>query len=495
TCATVCRRSRDFLTNRKSIDCTLFISIFVNLGFDDLHACADPGVPENGYKTPSAGVFFESTVVRFHCKQGYRLKGPSKKNCETHFNGSLSWKPSDKPVCLQEVTDCLVPYVEDAEIHNKTYRTGDKLIINCHEGFQIRYPDLDNMVSICQDGGTWDNLPICQGCLRPLALPHSYINISKFESSFPVGTVIYYRCFPGYKIKGTEILECMYNLILSDSPPRCLDVKVCPLPPMVTHGDYICHPRPCDRYNHGTVVEFYCDPGYSLANDYKYITCQNGEWFPSYQVFCVKTEQIWPNTQETLLTTWKIVAFTATSVLLVLLLVILARMFQTKFKAPFLARGAQESSSSDPDFVVVDGVPVMLPSYDEAVSSGLNALAPGYSTSAGQGHVFQTEDQNPPAYPGSGDTDMFPSEFEACDTISGSSELLQSLYSSSVCQMGRHAASERTDAISSTTGEAASTSPSIDIADGNRYFDEIPGPVSNVIVHNASHQLVLGSRN
>lgn len=64
---------------------------------------------------------------------------------------------------------------------------------------------------------------------------------------------------------------------------------MCPLPPMVSHGDFICHPRPCDRYNHGTVVEFYCDPGYSLTSDYKYITCQYGEWFPSYQVYCIKS--------------------------------------------------------------------------------------------------------------------------------------------------------------------------------------------------------------
>ncbi|XP_053164276.1 sushi domain-containing protein 4 isoform X1 [Hemicordylus capensis] len=444
-------------------------------GFDDLHACADPGFPEYGYKMPGAGVFFESSVVRFHCQEGYRLKGPSKKLCVRHFNGSLSWKPSDKPVCLQEVTDCLAPFVEDAEVHNKTYRTGDKLIISCLEGFQIRYPDLDNMVSVCQDDGTWDNLPICQGCLRPLVLPHSYINISEFESSFPVGTMLYFQCFPGYKLEGAEFLECMYNLIWSDSPPRCLEVEVCPLPPMVTHGDYICHPRPCERYNHGTVVEFYCDPGYTLSNDYKYMTCQYGEWFPiSYQIYCVKAEQAWPNSQETLLTTWKIVAFTATSVLLVLLLVILARMFQTKFKTTFLPRGAQESCNSAPDFVVVDGVPVMLPTYDEAVSSGLNALAPGYVSPAGQGYILQEDDQNPPAYPGPEDLDRLPAEFDTCDSISGSSELLQSLYTSSVCQMGAHPISERTDAINSTTAEVASTSPSIDIADEIPLMDEDP---------------------
>ncbi|KAJ7409130.1 Sushi domain-containing protein 4 [Pitangus sulphuratus] len=410
------------------------------LGFDDLQACADPGAPEHGYKTPSAGVFFESVVVRFHCQEGYRLNGTSKKLCVRHFNGSLSWKPSDKPVCLQEVTDCLVPHVEDAEIHNKTYRTGDKLIISCHEGFQIRYPDLDNMVSICQDDGTWDNLPLCQGCLRPLVLPHSYINISEFEASFPVGTVVYYQCFPGYKLEGAEILECMYNLIWSDSPPRCLDVEVCPLPPMVSHGDYICHPRPCERYNHGTVVEFYCDPGYTLTNDYKYITCQYGEWFPSYQVYCVKTGAGGIN----FLTTVDLVI------------------------------GNQEGSMGDPDFVVVDGVPVMLPSYDEAVSSGLNALAPGYSATTDQGHVLQTEDQNPPAYPGPRITDMLPSEFETCDSRSGSSELLQSLYPSLTCQGAALPGSDRTDVSRSTDGEAASTSPRIDITDEIPLMEEDP---------------------
>ncbi|XP_013929943.1 PREDICTED: sushi domain-containing protein 4 isoform X3 [Thamnophis sirtalis] len=359
-------------------------------GFDELHACSDPGFPEYGYKMPSTGVFFESSVVRFHCQEGYRLKGPSQKLCERHFNGSLSWKPSDKPVCLQE------------------------------------------------------------GCLRPLLLPHSFTNISQFESSFPVGSMIYFQCFPGYKL------------------------EVCPLPPMVTHGDYICHPRPCEHYNHGTVVEFYCDPGYTLSNDYKYITCQYGKWFPSYQVYCIKTEQAWPNNQETLLRTWKIVAFTATSVLLMLLLVILARMFQTKFKAHFLPRDTQENCNNGPDFVVVDGVPVMLPSYDEAVSSGINELASGCVPPAGQGYVFQADDQNPPAYPGPDDLNRLPAEFDTCDSISGSSELLQSLYTSSACQMGAHPVSDRTDVINSTTEEVASTSPSIDIADEIPLMDEDP---------------------
>ncbi|XP_032173437.1 sushi domain-containing protein 4-like [Mustela erminea] len=185
-------------------------------------------------------------------------------------------------------------------------------------------------------------------CLRPLASSNGYANISELQTSFPVGTVISYHCFPGYKLEGAEHLECLHSLIWSTSPPRCLALEVCPLPPTVTNGDFFCHLRPCECYSHGTVVEFSCDAGYSLTSNYKYITCQYGHWFPSYQVYCIQSEQTWPSAHETLLTTWKIVAFTATSVLLVLLLVILARMFQTKFKAHFPTRRAVRQEATTP---------------------------------------------------------------------------------------------------------------------------------------------------
>ncbi|RXM29379.1 Sushi domain-containing protein 4 [Acipenser ruthenus] len=327
--------------------------------------------------------------------------------CVPYQNGSMGWKPSHKPMCLPE--DCLVPYIEDAEIYNKTYRPGDKLIITCHEGFQIRYPDTDNMVSICQDDGTWDSLPICQGCLRPSVPSHSYINVSETEFSVPMGTVVRYQCFPGYELDGVEILECMYNLIWSESPPRCLDVE----------------------------------------------------------------EQSWPATQENLLTTWKVVAFTATSVLLLLLFVILAKVFQTKFKARCQSRDGQQGPN-DPNVLVVDGIPVMLPSYDEAVNSG-NIMPPSFPPPAGQGESLHSEDQGPPAYPGyvENNSAIQPeaSEYEACESFYDSSEQLQSICPSFTCPGGLNNLSERTNVITSIA-DTTSTSPSIDIADEIPLVDE-----------------------
>lgn len=91
-------RLRELGSGRVS-SCT-FLS--VHAGFDDLHVCADPGIPENGFRTPSGGVFFESSVTRFHCQDGFTLKGSTKRLCMKHLNGTLGWVPSDRPVCVQE---------------------------------------------------------------------------------------------------------------------------------------------------------------------------------------------------------------------------------------------------------------------------------------------------------------------------------------------------------------------------------------------------------
>ncbi|KTF72431.1 hypothetical protein cypCar_00039949 [Cyprinus carpio] len=305
--------------------------------------CKDPGVPEHGIRTPSSGLFFENSVARFACVDGYSLKGPAKIICVRFHNGSVGWKPSLKPVCLSEA---------------------------------------------------------------------------------------------------------------------------CSLPPMIKHGDYMCHPQPCDRYIHGTVVEYYCYPGYSLANDYKYITCQYGQWFPQMQFYCIKDETTWPGFQDSLLTTWKVVACTATSVLLALLLVITGKTFHLKCKSQ-QSPSEEQAESGDPNILVIDGVAVPLPSYEEAIS-GTYCQPPNDHPPAGLGSSQDSEEQNPPSYPGhTGSQNGVPldtGEAETYDSISDTSECLQGIQPSSSHAGGLNNISEKTNAITSME-ETASTSPSIDIAD------------------------------
>ncbi|XP_073923796.1 sushi domain-containing protein 6 isoform X4 [Castor canadensis] len=147
--------------------------------------------------------------------------------------------------------------------------------------------------------------------------------------------------------------------------------SVCPLPPEPENGGYICHPRPCrDPLTAGSVIEYLCAEGYMLKGDYKYLTCKNGEWKPAMEISCRLNED--KETHTSLgVPALSIVASTASSVALILLLVVLFVLLQPKLKSFHHSRRDQ-GVSGDQVSIMVDGVQVALPSYEEAVygSSG-----------------------------------------------------------------------------------------------------------------------------
>ncbi|GAB1297584.1 Sushi domain-containing protein 6 [Apodemus speciosus] len=146
---------------------------------------------------------------------------------------------------------------------------------------------------------------------------------------------------------------------------------MCPLPPEPENGGYICHPRPCkDPLTAGSVIEYLCAEGYMLKGDYKYLTCKDGEWKPAMEVSCHLNED--KETHPSLgVPALSIVASTASSVALILLLVVLFVLLQPKLKSFHHSR-REQGVSGDQVSIMVDGVQVSLPSYEEAVygSSG-----------------------------------------------------------------------------------------------------------------------------
>ena len=65
---------------------------------------------------------------------------------------------------------------------------------------------------------------------------------------------------------------------------------VCSPPTEPENGGYRCHPSPCHRLTQKTVIEYFCDEGYALKGDYKFLTCQNGEWDGPMQISCRLTQ-------------------------------------------------------------------------------------------------------------------------------------------------------------------------------------------------------------
>lgn len=64
-------------------------------------------------------------------------------------------------------------------------------------------------------------------------------------------------------------------------------LTACPPPPQPENGGYTCHPSPCRWFSHGTVIQYYCNEGYTMKGDYKFRTCHYGKWDDSVPVSCV----------------------------------------------------------------------------------------------------------------------------------------------------------------------------------------------------------------
>ncbi|XP_067427791.1 sushi domain-containing protein 6 [Thunnus thynnus] len=205
------------------------------------------------------------------------------------------------------------------------------------------------------------------GCARPSGVQHGDL-LNQTEAnrgSFPPGTLLTYGCEPGYTADGPTTIICTSSGAWSQQPPRCIRSNVCSPPTEPENGGYRCHPSPCHRLTQKTVIEYFCDEGYALKGDYKFLTCQNGEWDAPMQISCRLTQDKEPSSPLGI-PALSIVASTASSVALILLLVVLFVLVQPKLKS-FHHNRREQGVSGQSSSIMVEGVQVTLPSYEEAV--------------------------------------------------------------------------------------------------------------------------------
>ncbi|XP_071763098.2 sushi domain-containing protein 6 [Centroberyx gerrardi] len=205
------------------------------------------------------------------------------------------------------------------------------------------------------------------GCPRPADVTHGDL-VNQTEAnrgSFPPGTLLTYGCQPGYTADGSTTIICTSSGAWSHQPPRCIRSNVCLPPTEPENGGYRCHPSPCHRLTQKTVIEYFCDEGYALKGDYKFLTCQNGEWDAPMQISCRLSQDKEPSSPLGM-PALSIVASTASSVALILLLVVLFVLLQPKLKSFHHSR-REQGISGQPSSIMVEGVQVTLPSYEEAV--------------------------------------------------------------------------------------------------------------------------------
>ncbi|XP_077394051.1 sushi domain-containing protein 4-like [Festucalex cinctus] len=340
--------------------------------------CVRPYMVENSWVNhteTNRGLFPVGTVLQYSCDPGYLPDAPNILTCISPGRWS-----SEPPHCAQ--SGACLPVTEPENggytCHPSPCRLfshGTVIEFFCHSGFVLKG---DYTYLTCQDG-QWDSPTqikcVKQGCMRPFMEQHVSSNLTDTNmGAFPVGAVLRYECDPGYQPDGPTIISCSALEQWSSEPPRCIRTDVCRPPYQPENGGYTCHPSPCGRLSHGTVIEYFCDEGFIMKGDYKYLTCQYGAWDDLMQIRCVMMKDH-DASLPLGVPTWSIVSTTASSVALILLLVVLFVLLQPKLKS-FHRR--EECVSGQPVSIVVEGVQVTLPSYEEAVSSNAaSASAPG----------------------------------------------------------------------------------------------------------------------
>ncbi|XP_066529598.1 sushi domain-containing protein 4-like [Hoplias malabaricus] len=346
--------------------------------------CARPFPVRDGQVNVSEtirGSFPVGTVLQYSCDSGLTMKGANIIVCTKE--GLWSSSP---PRCLQLCSPPTEPENGGYICHPSPCEeliTGVVLEFYCDEGYALKG---DDKYITCLNDGEWYNsakvscVPT-KGCARPFSVQHGRVNVSETNRDFfPVSTVLQYSCDSGFSVDGPTIVICTRDGLWSSGPPRCLHNNLCSPPFEPENGGYTCHPSPCPRLTHGIVVEYFCDEGYTLKGDYKYLTCQNGEWDSPVQISCVLSHDKNP-TPLLGMNTLSIVASTASSVALALLLVVLLVLLQPRLKT--FHHGRREHGSSGQSVtIMVDGVQVTLPSYEEAVSG-----AAGLEVPQGQTHT------------------------------------------------------------------------------------------------------------
>ncbi|XP_061751119.1 sushi domain-containing protein 6-like isoform X3 [Nerophis ophidion] len=295
--------------------------------------CVRPYMVENSWVNhteTNRGLFPVGTVLQYSCDPGYLPDRPSILTCISTGRWS-----SEPPQCTQ--SDACLPLSEPENggytCHPSPCRLfshGTVVEFFCHTGFMLK--GKYNYLT-CQDG-QWDGHMqiscVKRGCLRPSMEQHISSKLMDTNiSSFPVGAVLQYRCDPGYQPDGPTIISCTGLGHWSSKPPLCLRTDVCQPPYQPENGGYTCHPSQCQRLSHDR-------------------------------------DRILPLGMPAL----SIVSSTASSVALILFLVVLFVLLQPKLKYfHWRDQGVSGQSVS----IMVEGVQVALPSYEEAVSSNTSS--------------------------------------------------------------------------------------------------------------------------
>ncbi|XP_078402693.1 zona pellucida sperm-binding protein 3 receptor-like isoform X2 [Cetorhinus maximus] len=230
-------------------------------------SCGNPGEILNGYYEASNDKL--GSVVTFFCNNGYRIIGRNNRMCEAQgWSGQI-------PTC--EVVTC--NQLEDIS-HGRTpippnegvWENGMVAKFSCFSDHSL----IGAEELVCTETGKWDkNPPTCKvvQCHRP-DLPESGHVVAGFGPTYKYRETITYRCNHGFKIVGSNVIECTENNEFLPPPPIC-ELSGCLQPKRIDNGRRIDERSIYALYEE---VTYQCIKGYILIGS-SVIQCQENNTF------------------------------------------------------------------------------------------------------------------------------------------------------------------------------------------------------------------------
>ncbi|XP_029373710.1 sushi domain-containing protein 6 isoform X2 [Echeneis naucrates] len=159
-------------------------------------------------------------------------------------------------------------------------------------------------------------------------------------------------------------IHLVCGLVLLASSPFVTAGKLrnCSHPLVPEHVGFHCNPSPCRGFPHKSSIHFFCEPGYQI-NKVQVSSCRHGKWQPMIPACTPIKEGPYMNPDHRPNDSMPSMATTAVGVSIFLLtttacLVVKSRLYPCQ---------SHSCRSSDQLDLMVDGLLVSLPSYEEAV--------------------------------------------------------------------------------------------------------------------------------
>ncbi|XP_059931250.1 sushi domain-containing protein 6 isoform X1 [Gadus macrocephalus] len=137
----------------------------------------------------------------------------------------------------------------------------------------------------------------------------------------------------------------------------------CSHPVVPEHGGFRCESSPCRGFPHKTTIHFFCGPGFHIPGKVRSARCRTKGWVPSIPPCVPLKDRYNMKHDDKNIHTMPSIATTAVGVSIFLLTTTACMVIRSRLY-PCHSHGRRSSDQMD---LMVDGLPVTLPSYEEAV--------------------------------------------------------------------------------------------------------------------------------